>query len=344
MIRDCERLLAQLRALHADVRRAVVEQAEHQSFEALAAVEDDDEEGGDTVFAIDRVSEERLVAFFEREVAPERPLVLVAEGLRDIGYGAGSLVLPRGTREDAAEIRVLVDPIDGTRSYMYQKRSAWILTGVAPNRGRGTLLGDIELALQTEIPLIKQHLSDELWAIRGQGMCAERFNRLTGDRAPISLHPSRATSIAQGFASISRFFPGGRDELAAMDDEVAQAALGPTERGKAQCFEDQYICTGGQLYELMAGHDRFLADLRPLMGPILARRGLPLGACCHPYDLASILIAEEAGVILTDGRGNPPDAPLATDADVSWAGFANDAIRAQIEPLLITALRRRALL
>src|SRR5262249_3708907 len=101
---------------------------------------------------------------------------------------------------------------------------------------------------------------------------------------------------------------------------------------------------GGQLYELMAGHDRFLADLRPLMEPVLARRGLPLGACCHPYDLASMLIAEEAGVILTDGRGNRLDAPLTIHADVSWAGFANDAIRAQVEPLLAEALRRRALI
>jgi fructose-1,6-bisphosphatase/inositol monophosphatase family enzyme len=343
MIRDCERLLAQLRALHDDVRRAVVEQAERQSIEVLAAIEEDDAAGGDTVFAIDRVSEERLVAFFEREIAPERPLVLVAEGLRDTGNGAGTLVLPRGTREDTAEVRILVDPIDGTRPYMYQKRSAWILTGVAPNHGRATRLGDVEVAVQTEIPLVKQHLSDELWAIRGHGMLAERFNRLTGRRSPISLHPSRAASIAQGFASISRFFPGAREELAAIDDEVVEAALGPIEHGNAQCFEDQYICTGGQLYELIAGHDRFLADLRPLMELLLARRGLQVGACCHPYDLASRLVAEEAGVILTDGRGNPLDAPLTIDADVSWAGFANEAIRAQIEPVLITALRRRAL-
>ena len=36
---------------------------------------------------------------------------------------------------------------------MYQKRSAWILTGVAPNRGPETSLQDIVLAMQTEIPL-----------------------------------------------------------------------------------------------------------------------------------------------------------------------------------------------
>ena len=44
---------------------------------------------------------------------------------------------------------------------MYQKRPAWILTGVAPGPGPSTL-ADIELAVQTEIPLVKQHLCDEL--------------------------------------------------------------------------------------------------------------------------------------------------------------------------------------
>ena len=47
---------------------------------------------------------------------------------------------------------MLADPIDGTRCLMYQKRSGWILTGIAPNRGEGTVLADIELAVQTEFP------------------------------------------------------------------------------------------------------------------------------------------------------------------------------------------------
>ena len=38
------------------------------------------EEEGDTIYAVDRVSEELLVEFFEREVARESPLVLIGEG------------------------------------------------------------------------------------------------------------------------------------------------------------------------------------------------------------------------------------------------------------------------
>lgn len=343
MIRERDRLLAQLRELHADIQATVVAQAERQSVESLAAVEDDTL-GTDTIFAIDRVSEQRLVEFFDSVVAPERPLVLIAEGLPDAGQGEGVLVLPRGTPADDAEVRILIDPIDGTRLYMYQKRSAWILTGIAPNRGAGTRLRDVELALQTEIPTPKQHLADALWAFRGEGYAAERYNRLTGKRTPLGLLPSAARTIEQGFATISRFFPGVREDLAAIDEEVMRAALGPVRRGKASSFEDQYICTGGQLYELIAGHDRFTCDLRPLIEPLLARRGLAFGITCHPYDLASALIAEEAGVLLTDGRGQPLDAPLTVDADVAWAGYANAAIRAQIEPPLLEALRRRGLL
>lgn len=345
MIRNRDRLLAQLRELHNDIQATVLAQAERQSVEALSAVEDDTL-SGDTIFALDRISEERLIAFFEREVAPERTLVLIAEGLPDAGEGEGEgvLVLPRGTPVERAEVRILIDPIDGTRLYMYQKRSAWILTGVAPNRGTNTRLRDIELALQTEIPTPKQHLADALWAFRGEGFAAERYNRLTGQRTPLALRPSGAATIEQGFATISRFFPGVRADLAAIDEDVMRAALGPVRRGKASSFEDQYICTGGQLYELVAGHDRFTADLRPLVEPLLARRGLAFGIACHPYDLASALIAEEAGVLLTDGRGGPLDAPLTVDADVAWAGYANAAIRAQIEPPLQAALRDRGLL
>jgi hypothetical protein len=227
---------------------------------------------------------------------------------------------------------------------MYQKRSAWILTGVAPNRGTATRLSDIVLALQTEIPLVKQHASDMLWATTNSPLHATRYNRITGETTPISLHPSRATSVAHGFAMISRFFPGAREELAAIDDAVIKTVLGSPQRGKAHCFEDQYICTGGQLYELIVGHDRFIADLRPLMDRWLASRGQEMGICCHPYDLATMLLAQRAGVMLTSEDGGVLDAPMTIDADVGWIGYANQAIREQIEPVLLAELRHRGLL
>jgi hypothetical protein len=174
----------------------------------------------------------------------------------------------------------------------------------------------------------------------GEWVTAVRHNRLTQSQTPLSLHPSRAHTIAHGFASISRFFPGVREELAAIDEEIVREALGPVQPGKTHCFEDQYICTGGQLYELMSGHDRFIADMRPVMEQVLARRGLALGICCHPYDVCTELIARELGIIVTDERGAPLSAPLTVEADVSWVGYANAAVQRQIEPLLQRALAR----
>lgn len=336
-IPDVETLLQPIRRLHDRIRDRVVRSFEGSSLEALSSVARDEE--GDTLYAIDQVGESLLLPFFSELASTAGPMVLVSEGLR-----SGGVVLPQGTPEDEAVFRVLVDPIDGTRGAMYQKRSAWVLTGVAPNRGPETCLADIELAIQTEIPLVKQHLCDTIWAIAGRAVGAERTNRLTGKRAPLTLQPSRATTISHGFAMVSRFFPGMREELAAIDEEIVRGALGPVQRGKAHCFEDQYISTAGQLYELMAGHDRFNADLRPLMEPVLERRGLSLGICCHPYDLATELIARELGVIVNDVLGQPLSAPLDVESEVSWVGYANDAIRRQIEPLLQQALRRRGLL
>jgi fructose-1,6-bisphosphatase/inositol monophosphatase family enzyme len=328
-------LLPLIRLLHERIRDGVVEACERFALEELASIAAEDE--GDTIYAVDRISESELVALFEDL---GEPIVLVAEGLGS----EGRLVLPAGRREEEARFRVLVDPIDGTRGLMYQKRSAWILTGVARNRGAETTLRDVVLAVQTEIPLLKQHLSDVVWATKGGGAQAERYNRLTGERRALALHPSRARTIGHGFASVSRFFPGARDELAAIDEEIVAGALGPVKAGKAHCFEDQYICTGGQLYELMSGRDRFVCDLRPLMEGILAKRGTPLGICCHPYDLASELIAREAGVLVTDPGGRDLEAPLDTTTDVAWVGYANDHIRRQMEPLLQKALARRGLL
>ena len=337
LARDAVALLAPLRRLHERVRDEVVATCERAALEDLARV-DDDMSAGDTIYAIDRVSEELLLEFFEHEVAPKTPHVLIAEGIE-----GGQIVLPRGTSEAQALWRIIVDPIDGTRGLMYQKRSAWVLTGVAPNRGPETSLQDIVLAVQTEIPLVKQHLSDVLWCLGG-GAHAERFNRLTCVSRPLRLQPSTAPSIRHGFAGLARFFPGVREELAAIDEEVVRGALGDVEFGKAHCFEDQYLSSGGQLYELIAGHDRFIADLRPLMEPILKRQGLSLGMCCHPYDVCTELIARELGVIVTDVHGAALNTPLRVGADVAWCGYANEQIRAEVEPLLRQALQSRRLL
>ena len=336
MIRDAAELLARLRAIHDAIRDAVVAACEQTAMEQLAAPLGD--EGGDTIFAIDRISEAVLLEQFS-ELAARWSFVLVAEGMG----ATGRTLLQSSTTEDDAELRIIVDPIDGTRGLMYQKRPAWILTGVAPNRGAGTNLADVELALQTEIPLVKQHLCDTLWVIGGD-VGGERRNRISGARTPITPRPSRATTFSQGYGGIARFFPGARDVLAAIDDSVAERMLGPVQRGRALVFEDQYISTGGQLFELMMGHDRWIADLRPLVEPLLRQRGRALGLCCHPYDLCTESIARAAGVVVTDEDGERLTAPLDVSTDVAWIGVANAPLRERLWPVLREVLVEHGLL
>jgi len=335
--RAAETLLEPILTIHDRIREVVVDACGRQALEQLAAVVADEPADGDTIYAIDRIGEEIFVGGLE-SVAHREPICLMGEGLPD-----NSLVLPQGARESDCRWRILVDPIDGTRGLMYQKRSAWILTGVAPNRGPETRLRDIELAIQTEIPLLKQHLSDQLWAFRGHGVEARRFNRVSASWDHLTLQPSRATGLDHGFATVVRFFPGARDVLAAIDDEMVEALV-PPRPGRARCFEDQYASTGGELYELIAGHDRLIADIRPLMESVRADRSLPRGLCCHPYDLCTALIAEESGVIVTDAGGAPVDAPFDVLADVAWIGYANARVRGAAEPVLQAALKRRGLL
>jgi fructose-1,6-bisphosphatase/inositol monophosphatase family enzyme len=342
------RLLEPIQALHRRIRDDVVSATERAALDRLSDVHADDE--GDTIYAIDKVAEDVLVGEVDRTIARVfGGVILVAEGLH-----GGRVVLPEGTPGSAAKWLVIVDPIDGTRGLMYQKRPAWILTGVAPICEQGLSLADVVLAVQTEIPLVKQHLSDELWAMAGHGATGTRVNRLTGERQPLPLRPSPETTLAHGFATIARFFPGVRADLAALDDELAETLLGPPVAGKAQFFEDQYICTGGQLYELIVGHDRFVADLRSVvqrtghtalgtaLGTVHRAHGTAGRAlCCHPYDLCTELIARECGVVVTDERGRPLSAPLNVEADVSWIGYANPALRSAIEPVLAAKLRAR---
>jgi hypothetical protein len=92
------------------------------------------------------------------------------------------------------------------------------------------------------------------------------------------------------------------------------------------------------------GHDRFIADLRPLLQAVLAERGLPRALCCHPYDLCTALIAEELGVIVTDAAGAPLDGPFDLETDLAWVGYANRRLQARLEPALQGALLRRGLL
>ena len=284
----------------------------------------------DTIYRIDTAVEPILAAFCE-EWSRTTPLVLIAEGVENKHGEEGVAVYPRGSREEDAQIRLLVDPIDGTRGIMYDKRAAWALAGVAPNKGPNTRLRDIEVAVMTELPTSKMGFADVLTAINGRGATGMRVDLASGESQPLPIAPSTATGIDHGFASVANFFPGTKRLASELMEHLVANLIGPADVMKATVFDDQYISTGGQFYELIVGHDRFNADLRPVF---YRMQGQPEGLCCHPYDCAAMLIAEEAGVVLTDEKGSPLDGPLDVTTGISWVGYANPKLRERIEPIL----------
>ncbi len=190
----------------------------------------------------------------------------------------------------------------------------------------------------TELPTSKMGSADVLWAVKGQGAAGARVNLTNGDETPLPLRPSQADRIDHGFAMVTDFFPGTKVLAGELMEYLVRHLVGAADVTKALVFEDQYISTGGQFYELIVGHDRFNADLRPLFYAI---QDQPPGLCCHPYDCATLLVAEEAGVIVTDGLGRPLDGPLDVTTGLAWAVYANEALQRKIEPLLTGFLAER---
>jgi fructose-1,6-bisphosphatase/inositol monophosphatase family enzyme len=320
------------------VRQKVMNSLATSTNEQLSAVHAEKTE--DTIYVIDRDAEEVLVPVLEKYAKDVGGIVLLAEG---IGEDEKGLVLPQGTPAEQAALRILIDPIDGTRSIMYNKRSAFFLAGAAPNKGASTRLSDIEVAVMVELPVIKQYLSDTLWAIKGKGSFAHSENVLTGEVQDKPIRPSTATSIIGGFAQFSRFFPPGREILSRMEDQLIHTLVPKNPGGKALVFEDQYICSGGQLYEMLMGHDRFIADVRGLLYRYLRKEGKEGGHVCHAYDVCAHLIGTEIGIIVTDAEGKPLDAPLTLNEEINWIGYANKDIEKEIKPLLLSILKENHL-
>jgi hypothetical protein len=216
---------------------------------------------------------------------------------------------------------------------MYDKRSAWVLTGLAPQRGRRTTVADIVVAAMTELPTGKQWRADQISVVRGagrRGLVARAVDVRTGRSRKFEPRLSAAKDFKHGFASLARFFPEGKTLIAQIEEALWNELYGGA-TATPLIFDDQYISTGGQLYELLVGHDRMLGDLRPRA---FAKLGIASSLTCHPYDICTELILREAGGILESPDGKPVRAPLDTTTPVSWMGYANEALARQVRPVL----------
>ena len=173
---DHEGALRRLARVGELVRDHALDELRRQSAESLSTIAF--ESPADKIYVIDRSVENVLLPALVEHLQPVASFALICEGVND----EKPLAFPAGTPIEECQARLIVDPIDGTRPIMYNKRSAWWLAGLAPNRGDETKLSDIEIAAQVEIPTTRAALADTLSAIRGAGARGETTNLVTGER------------------------------------------------------------------------------------------------------------------------------------------------------------------
>jgi len=323
-LNQMRRLLCRLQDAIRDALLAARDSGAAADFARVAGVT-----AADTIYQVDRISEKAILEWFETHWPASWPVELVMEGLE-----GEAVTFPRGTPVGGTLFKCILDPIDGTRNLMYDKRSAWALAAVAPQRGRKTHLGDLVTAAMTELPTSKQWAADQVSGVRGcgpKGLVAERVDVRGGGRSRLALRPSRAADFKHGFASLARFFPEGKALLARLEEDLWDALYGSGGNSSPLVFDDQYISTGGQIYELLVGHDRMLGDLRP---QAFRKLGLASSLVCHPYDICTALLLQEAGGVVETPEGTPLRAPLDTTSPVAWMGYANPGLARQVRPVL----------
>ena len=295
-------------------------------------------EGGDTIYGIDKAVHSLIESVCRDYAGKHGRLEVVAEGFGETG---------RISFFDEKETvgHLLIDPIDGTRGLMYDMRSAWFLAAwcdPSPNRPFAEMA---DAAIMMELPTTKQTFSDVITYSKHLGVVAERHEVHTEVAERLMFGPSMAKDLHHGFVCVSDFFFPGTGTLASeLANFIVENCTEKVVPGSAVVFNDQYISSGGQLAELVLGRYRFCVDLRPLFYSIIEHQtGVTVskGLQCHPYDLASIRIAMEAGVVVTDGYGGVLKVPFSIDQPMHWRAYANPDIHALVDPIVDLWLQRK---
>lgn len=279
----------------------------------------------DVQYGVDVATETGLVDAVADRLAPWLPLRLFSEGLPSAGVVVGT---------GMPERRLVIDPIDGTRGLMHDKRSAWVLLGIAPDRD--PRLRALEASAMVEIPTRLGGAGEVLSATRGAGWTGtiDPMPGVTGMPTTFVRRPTEGLSLEHGFATVARFFPGISRTLDAFTSAWAEAFEARGWAPPGAVFEDQYISNGGQMAALITGRDRLVIDVRARLGD----PGRPIRSG-HAYDLLGILVAEEAGVVIADCSGADLDAPLDMVAPVPWIGYAHGPMRDAFAPVIAATLR-----
>ena len=205
----------------------------------------------DTIYVLD-THVEPVIAEFCEHWGKELPMVVIAKGWR-ARVGGKAMRSFRGATETDARVRIIMDPIDGTRGLMYDKRSAWFLA-VRPQGCRNTVErhrgGGTGGTADVEADAGRSALGRPGAGAQGvreevRGSVFQKLHDLAL-RFHGAEHRSRLCDDLQ-------LFSGTKVLASRVMERIVETCLGETGHGKGVVFDDPYISTGGQLYELMMG-------------------------------------------------------------------------------------------
>jgi fructose-1,6-bisphosphatase/inositol monophosphatase family enzyme len=291
---------------------------------------------GDLTYGLDLVTENALDRWFDK-TARESPLSLFSEdaGWRHRGPSAGgkSRSLPGF---DHGGPRVVIDPVDGTRNMMADLRSAWTVIALCGPGEDVPRMSEATFGLVAELPDSRAERYRILTAERGCG--AHLQERFIADGSLYREHVCQVDGddrVDHGYFSFFRYTPAMRPLLARIEAEFFERLARSEGADLRNCFDDQYISNGGQLVLLILGTYRMIADLRARLAPNF---DVPC-TTSKPYDCAgAIVIAREAGCILTDAEGAALDFPLDATTPVHFVGYANRATASRLAPHLAAVM------
>lgn len=281
------------------------------------------EGAGDRTFGLDVATELAVDAWFEDEAA-RGPVSLFTEdsGWRHRGP-AGDLA-----GFDHGGVRVVIDPVDGTRNLMMDLRSAWTVIGLAQPGPALPRQSEVTLGVVAELPDSRARTYRLLTAARGAGC------RLRVDGVERDLVVDDAAQLDHGYFPFFAFHPRIRPAVTRLGASFFERLEGEG-ADTATCFDDQYISSGGQLALVALGTYRMVVEPRAW----LAEHAGLATQTCKPYDVVgAVLCATEAGAMVTGLDGAPLDFQLDESTPVSFCAFHNAATRAVLWPHLAACL------
>ena len=280
---------------------------------AARAHEPDAAAGGDVTFAIDAHAEALLLEFV-RDRAPDVAIYSEHSGLVPAPSGSPTAVL-------------VVDPVDGTRPALAGLEACCVSIAAAPWSAEPAI-GDVTVGCVVEIPSGKVFLAE-----RGAGLVEAPPVRLSANERLDRMfwaygfrgRPARPT--AEVLAELIDWSSVGGATF-----ELGSAAFDATRVVTGQL--DAYVEPGPLLVDEVPG---MRAEFERVGGGAVLNNS--------PYDVAaSVLIAQEAGAVVTDARGRSlagrPLLGSAAEHQVSIVVAANPALHCRIVEALDAGLRR----